>query len=93
MHEYRNHWLDRFVGGPVVVSHLMAPPWSKDDGEAEVDANAAKMEADPMYVIADNLEEGGQGEAKRKRIEAARVEDAARKAEATADVLDPKEER
>jgi hypothetical protein len=34
----------------------MPPPWSKDDGEAQVDANAAKMEADPMYVIADKLD-------------------------------------
>lgn len=56
MHEYRNHWLERFVGGPVIVSHLMPPPWSKDDGEAKADANVAKMESDPMYVMADNLD-------------------------------------
>ena len=55
MYGYRNHWLERFVGGPVIVSHLMSPRWSEDDDEAKVDANAAKMEADPMYVIADNL--------------------------------------
>ncbi len=55
MHEYRNDWLEGFVGGPVIVSHLMPPPWSKDGDEAKADANAANMEADPMYVIADNL--------------------------------------
>jgi hypothetical protein len=56
VHEYRNDWLEEFVGGPVIVSHLMPPPWSKDGDETKADANAANMEADPMYVIADNLD-------------------------------------